>query len=44
MITFPSLLINLIKSFDGLSLKAYRCSAGVRTIGQLWTHTGKDII
>lgn len=34
--------INLIKQFEGLSLKAYKCPAGVWTIG--WGATGKDII
>ena len=31
----------LIKEFESLQLKAYRCSAGVWTIG--WGHTGPDV-
>jgi len=31
----------LIKEFEGLKLKAYRCPAGVLTIG--WGHTGSDV-
>ena len=31
----------LIKEFEKLKLKAYRCSAGVWTIG--WGHTGPDV-
>lgn len=31
----------LIKSFEGLSLKAYKCPAGVWTIG--YGHTGPDV-
>ncbi|PTL86234.1 MAG: lysozyme [Candidatus Liberibacter europaeus] len=41
MITFPSLLITLIKHFDGLSLKTYRYPAVVRSIG--YGHTGFDV-
>jgi lysozyme len=33
--------VNLIKSFEGLSLTAYRCSAQVLTIG--YGHTGPDV-
>jgi lysozyme len=33
--------IDLIKQFEGLSLTAYRCPAGVLTIG--YGHTGKDV-
>ncbi|WP_076970543.1 glycoside hydrolase family protein [Candidatus Liberibacter solanacearum] len=35
------LLIDLIKRFEVLRLKAYRCSAEVWTIG--YGHTGKDV-
>ncbi|MBY7649418.1 MAG: lysozyme [Candidatus Liberibacter europaeus] len=35
------LLIDLVKSFDGLSLKAYRYPAVVRTIG--YGHTGFNV-
>ena len=31
----------LIKDFEGLRLKAYKCPAGVWTIG--WGHTGPDV-
>ena len=31
----------LIKEFEGLRLEAYRCPAGVLTIG--WGHTGSDV-
>ena len=31
----------LIKSFEGLRLKAYKCPAGVWTVG--YGHTGKDV-
>lgn len=34
--------INLIKSFEGLSLKAYLCPAGVLTIG--YGHTGSNVM
>ena len=33
--------LSLIKSFEGLRLKAYKCPAGVWTIG--YGHTGKDV-
>lgn len=33
--------IDLIKSFESLELKAYRCPAGVLTIG--YGHTGSDV-
>ena len=33
--------INLIKRFEGCRLKAYRCPAGVLTIG--YGHTGSDV-
>jgi len=33
--------INLIKQFEGCKLKAYRCPAGVLTIG--YGHTGSDV-
>lgn len=33
--------LNLIKQFEGLRLTAYRCSAGVLTIG--YGHTGSDV-
>lgn len=33
--------ISLIKSFESLQLKAYRCPAGVLTIG--YGHTGSDV-
>ena len=33
--------LNLIKSFEGCHLKAYKCPAGVWTIG--YGHTGKDV-
>lgn len=33
--------LEIIKSFEGLSLKAYRCPAGVLTIG--YGHTGADV-
>jgi len=32
---------DLIKSFEGLRLDSYRCSAGVATVG--WGHTGPDV-
>ena len=32
---------NLVKEFEGLYLTAYRCPAGVLTIG--WGHTGSDV-
>lgn len=33
--------LNLIKKFEGCRLKAYKCPAGVWTIG--YGHTGKDV-
>lgn len=33
--------IDLIKSFEGLSLKTYKCPAGIDTIG--YGHTGNDV-
>lgn len=33
--------LNLIKNFEGCRLKAYKCPAGVLTIG--YGHTGKDV-
>ena len=33
--------LTLIKHFEGCKLAAYRCPAGVLTIG--WGHTGKDV-
>ena len=33
--------LNFIKEFEGLELTAYRCSAGVLTIG--YGHTGSDV-
>lgn len=33
--------VDLIKKFEGLRLKQYRCSANVRTIG--YGHTGPDV-
>jgi len=33
--------VNLIKSFEGLSLTAYTCPAGVLTVG--YGHTGPDV-
>ena len=33
--------IDLVKQFEGLRLKAYKCPAGVWTIG--YGHTGKDV-
>ena len=33
--------INLIKNFEGCRLEAYKCSAGVWTIG--YGHTGSDV-
>jgi len=40
-ITSLEILINLIKEFEGCKLKAYRCPAGVWTVG--WGATGKGI-
>lgn len=33
--------LDLIKSFEGLRLKTYRCAAGVLTVG--YGHTGPDV-
>lgn len=33
--------LDLIKEFEGLRLEAYKCSAGVATVG--WGHTGPDV-
>ena len=33
--------LDLIKSFEGLRLKAYRCPAGIWTVG--YGHTGPDV-
>lgn len=33
--------LNLIKSYEGCKLTAYKCPAGIWTIG--WGHTGKDV-
>jgi len=40
-ITALQLLTNLIKEFEGLSLKAYKCPAGIWTVG--YGATGKGI-
>ncbi|ONI60302.1 lysozyme [Candidatus Liberibacter solanacearum] len=37
----PHLLIDLVKGFEGLRLTAYRCPAGIWTIG--YGHTGNDV-
>ncbi|MFV0256467.1 lysozyme [Candidatus Liberibacter solanacearum] len=37
----PHLLIDLVKGFEGLRLKAYRCPAGIWTIG--YGHIGNDV-
>ncbi|KAA3649403.1 MAG: lysozyme [Proteobacteria bacterium] len=37
----PEPLLSLIRKFEGLRLKAYRCPAGVPTIG--YGHTGPDV-
>ncbi|ONI58641.1 lysozyme [Candidatus Liberibacter solanacearum] len=37
----PQLLIDLVKGFEGLRLTAYRCPAGIWTIG--YGHTGNDV-
>ena len=34
-------ILDLIKHFEGLNLKAYKCPAGKLTIG--YGHTGKDV-
>ncbi|RPD37049.1 lysozyme [Candidatus Liberibacter solanacearum] len=41
MRNIPSLMIELIKKFEGLRLKAYLDSVGVLTIG--YGHTGPDV-
>lgn len=33
--------LNLIRKFEGLRLKAYRCPAGILSVG--YGHTGKDV-
>ncbi|MFV0256357.1 lysozyme [Candidatus Liberibacter solanacearum] len=38
---YPQPLIDLIKRFEGLRLSAYRCPAGIWTIG--YGHTGSDV-
>ncbi|ONI59597.1 lysozyme [Candidatus Liberibacter solanacearum] len=38
---YPQPLIDLIKRFEGLRLSAYRCPAGIWTIG--YGHTGNDV-
>ena len=37
----PEALLALIRKFEGLRLKPYRCPAGVPTIG--YGHTGPDV-
>lgn len=37
----PNALLDLIRRFEGLRLKPYRCPAGVPTIG--YGHTGPDV-
>ena len=37
----PDVLLALIRKFEGLRLKPYRCPAGVPTIG--YCHTGPDV-
>lgn len=34
--------LNLIKEFEGCKLKAYKCPAGIWTIGYGWTHGVKE--
>lgn len=41
MTTYFDLLLYLIKTFEGLSLKVYLCPAGIPTVG--WGHTGPNI-
>lgn len=41
MMTAIDVLISLIKEFEGCKLKAYKCPAGVFTVG--WGSTGPDI-
>ncbi len=38
----PALAADFVAQFEGLSLTAYRCPAGVLTIG--YGHTGKDVL
>ncbi|WP_407043684.1 lysozyme [Candidatus Liberibacter solanacearum] len=38
---YPQPLLDLIKRFEGLRLSAYRCPAGIWTIG--YGHTGNDV-
>ncbi|ONI59555.1 lysozyme [Candidatus Liberibacter solanacearum] len=38
---YPQPLLDLIKIFEGLRLKAYRCPAGIWTIG--YGHIGNDV-
>lgn len=40
-LTTLDILISLVKEFEGCKLTAYRCPAGVLTIG--YGHTGKDV-
>ncbi|HLA33660.1 MAG TPA: lysozyme [Rhodocyclaceae bacterium] len=37
----PAALLALIRKFEGLRLRAYRCPAGIPTIG--YGHTGPDV-
>lgn len=37
----PELLLSLIRKFEGLRLKPYRCPAGIPTIG--YGHTGPEV-
>ena len=37
----PECLLDLIRRFEGLCLKAYLCPAGIWTVG--YGHTGKDV-
>lgn len=37
----PEILLDLIRKFEGLRLKVYRCPAGVPTVG--YGHTGKEV-
>ncbi|WP_245280418.1 lysozyme [Candidatus Liberibacter solanacearum] len=39
---YPQPLLDLIKIFEGLRLKAYRCPAGIWTIG--YGHIGNDVV
>lgn len=40
--TFSERLVALVKDFEGLQLTAYRCPAGVLTIG--YGHTGPEVV